>query len=223
MTTIDPNQLFGTLMANARPQKQRNLKIIHEVCAQLHRLGSKDFSLATVGRMSSERGGMAAGTLYNSTAADSKALIRAWSDFANDKSSELKQSRETLRSDYALLQKISDPALRALLGSIIAERDKLRGEVKVLKASTNIVIDNRTLPGKVSFTPAGQVVQVLDEKARLSETEIQALSRAISPDFLDEEGWSVGPYGEILNARGRKVFDIGFANAIKKILTDDFL
>lgn len=222
MTVIDPNQLFGTLMANARPQKQRNLEIIHEVCAQLHRLGSKGFSLATVGRMSNERGGIAAKSLYNSASADFRGLVQAWNDFAKDKLTEPNE-RKSLRFDSSLLQKIKDPALRALLGSIIAERDKLRGEVKILKSSSNIVIDNRTLPGKVSFTPAGQVVQVLDEKARLSETEIQALSRAISPDFLDEEGWTVGPYGEIFNTRGRKVFDIGFVNAIKKILTDDFI
>ncbi|WP_373888187.1 gamma-mobile-trio protein GmtX [Massilia sp. Root351] len=42
--------------------------------------------------------------------------------------------------------------------------------------------------------------------------------RAISAEFLTQEGWSEGANGEILNSRGRKLFDIGFINAIKKTL-----
>jgi hypothetical protein len=216
MSTIDPNQLFETLKACARPQKQQNLEIMHQVCAQLHRLGSKDFSLATVGRMSEERGGMSRRALYNTTSDDFKGLIRAWAEFAADKMPKTKP-RESLLSDNELLKKITDPALRALMGGILAERDRLRGEVKVLKSNANVVIDKRVLSGYVNVTPKGQVVQVVSG-AGLSETERNALAQAISPEFLHQEGWSEGQNGEILNARGRHLFQIGFANAIRKLL-----
>lgn len=216
MSNIDPNQLVETLKAGARPQKQQNLEIMHQVCAQLHRLGSKDFSLATVGRMSEERGGMSRRALYNTTSDDFKALIRAWSELAANKTPKAKP-RESLPSDNELLKKIVDPALRALMGGIIAERDRLRGEVKVLKSNANVVIDKRVLPGHVNVTPKGQVVQIVGG-AGLSDTEKGALAQAISPEFLRHEGWSEGENGEILNARGRRLFEIGFANAIRKLL-----
>lgn len=217
MSATDANQLFEALRASARPQKRKNLEIVHQVCAQLHRLGSKDFSLATVGRISEERGGMSLRALYNGTSNDFKALIRAWAEFAAEKVSETKP-RESLPADTALLRKLPDPALRAIVGSIIAERDRLRSEVKVLKSNANVVIDKRVLPGHVSVTPEGQVIQVLGG-AGLSETEKQTLAQAISPEFLRQEGWAEGANGEIVNARGRKLFDIGFANAIRKVLT----
>lgn len=212
----NPNQLLEALCAGTRPQKRKNLEIVHQVCAQLHRLGSKDFSLATVGRMSEERGGMSLRALYNATSSDFKALIRAWAEFAADKVSEARH-RESLPADTSLLRKLSDPALRALVGSIIAERDRLRSEVKVLKSNANVVIDKRVLPGHVNVTPQGQVIQVVSS-AGLSETEKEALAQAISPEFLRHEGWAEGENGEIVNARGRKLFDIGFTNAIRKLL-----
>lgn len=216
MKSSDPNQLFEVLKAQARLQKQQNLEIIHQVCAQVHRLGSRDFSLATVGRMSEERGGMSRRALYNTTSGDFKTLIRAWSEFGKSKAPDAKP-RESPPSDSALLQKIPDHALRALLGGIIAERDRLRGEIKVLKSSANVVIDKRVLPGHVNVTPQGQIVQVVGG-AGLSEMEKQALARAISPEFLSQEGWAEGRNGEILNSRGRRLFEIGFANAIRKLL-----
>jgi hypothetical protein len=219
MSTVDPNQLFESLASNARPQKRLNLKIIHDVCAELHRLGSKDFSLATVGRMSQERGGISQRALYNSTSDDFKALIRAWADFTTAGS---RQGTETKRrmvppTDNALLQKIAEPALRVLLGHIIAERDRLRGEVKLLRSHANVVVDRRVLPGHINVTPKGQVIQVMSS-AGLSDTERQALAKSISEEFLAQEGWSEGPSGEIMNSRGRKIFDIGFANAVRKIM-----
>ncbi len=218
MSVSDPNQFFETIKPGARPQKQRNLEIIHQVCAELHRLGSKDFSLATVGRISEERGGMSQRALYNATSNDFKALIRSWEAFSAHKKTEHK-SRDKQLPDNALLQKIPDPALRALMGVIIAERDRLRGEVKVLKSNANVVIDKRVLPGHVNVTPQGQIIQVMDGIARLSETERHSLSQAVSEDFLRQEGWSEGANGEILNSHGRKIFDIGFANAIRRLLS----
>jgi hypothetical protein len=218
MSKVHPNDLFNTLTVDTRQQKRRNLEVMHEVCAELYRLGSLDFSLATVGRMSQERGGMSQRALYNSTSGDFKTLIRAWASFAapDKRKSAEPRSRDNL-TDNDLLQKIPDPALRALLGQAIAERDRLRGEVKLLRANANVVVDRRVLPGHINVTPKGEVIQVMSSVG-LSETEKQTLQWAISAEFLTQEGWSEGANGEILNSCGRKLFDIGFINAIKKTL-----
>lgn len=219
MSASDPKQVFETLMANARPQKQKNLQIVHEVCAELHRLGSKDFSLATVGRKSESQGGMSQRALYNTTSDDFKLLIRAWANFATVGNVTAKSRPSVAQTtDSDLLRKIDDPVLRALLGHIIAERDQLRSEVQVLKANTKVVIDRRVLPGHINVTPQGQVVQIMSNVG-LSDTEKQALAQVISPEFLQQEGWSEGLNGEILNRNGRKLFDIGFVHAVRKVLS----
>jgi hypothetical protein len=102
----------------------------------------------------------------------------------------------------------------------VAERNRLRGEVNLLRANANVVIDRRTLPGRVHVMPEGQVMQVLSPLANLTESEIAALRNAISPDFLRQEGWREGPDGQIANAKGRTLFDIGFANAVRKLLRE---
>lgn len=219
MSTVDPTQLFTTLSAAARPQKRHNLDIVHQVCTELHRLGSKDFSLATVGRLSEERGGISRRALYNSASGDYKALIQSWASVAGAGRKPVSEhrSRDALSEDSDLLRKIDDLALRTLMGYIIAERDRLRGEVKLLRANANVVIDRRALPGHINVTPQGQVIQVMSSVG-LSDTEKQALGQAISSEFLTQEGWSEGLNGEILNSRGRKLFGIGFTNGIRKVL-----
>ncbi|EOV0239578.1 gamma-mobile-trio protein GmtX, partial [Salmonella enterica] len=52
------------------------------------------------------------------------------------------------------------------------------------------------------------------------ESERRALDKAISNDFLVQEGWVVGAYGEIINQSGRTVYDVGYVTAIRKILDE---
>lgn len=217
MNAIHPDAILETLKSGVRPQKQRNLDIVHAVCRELHGLGSRDFSLATVGRMSEERNGMSRNALYNKTSEEFRTLIGAWSKFAGETIKKQAASPKPLAEDD-LLRRIDDPALRSLLGGIVAERNRLRGEINLLRANANVVIDRRTLPGHAHVMPEGQVMQVLSPLAQLTETEIAALRKSISPDFLHQEGWHEGLNGQIVNAKGRTLFDVGFANAIRKLI-----
>ena len=42
----------------------------------------------------------------------------------------------------------------------------------------------------------------------------------VAADYLEERGLKEGSHGEILNERGRTVFEVGFASAIRKVLGD---
>lgn len=218
MSAIHPDDVLKTLKEGARPQKQRNLDVVHEVCAELHHLGSRDFSLATVGRMSEQRHGVSQGALYNKPAADFRTLIQAWAAYAGDAKPRLPGPRKPL-SEEDLLHRIEDPALRALIGCIVAERNRLRAGINTLRSRANIVIDRRVLPGEVKAAQDGQIVQVLTTTEGLLPLEREALERAISPTFLEQEGWRVGTHGEIRNTNGRKLFEVGFATAIRKLIS----
>ena len=217
MSVIRPDEVLNALKSDVRPQKQRNLDIIHAVCKELHGLGSRDFSLATVGRISEDRNGISRNALYNKASEDFRALIAAWNNFSGKSSGKPAASLRPL-AEEDLLRRIDDPALRALFGGIVAERNRLRGEVHLLRANANVLIDRRALPGHARVLPDGEVMQVLSPSSQLTKSEFAALRRCISPQFLGQEGWREGHHGDILNASGRTIFDVGFTNAIRKIL-----
>lgn len=54
--------------------------------------------------------------------------------------------------------------------------------------------------------------------AQLTPSEREALRKAVSADYLEERGLREGSHGEIVNERGRTVFEVGFARAIRKML-----
>jgi hypothetical protein len=218
MSTIHPDDVLKALKEGARPQKQRNFDVIHEVCAELHRLGSRDFSLATVGRISEQRRGVARSTLYNKASSDFRTLIQAWAVYAGEVKPKFAGTPKPVPEEDLLLR-IEDAALLALIGVIVAERNRLRAEINTLRSHANIVIDRRILPGGFKATPDGHIVQVLTATEGLLPFERETLEKAISPQFLEQESWREGPDGEIRNAKGRKLFEVGFTTAIRKLIS----
>ena len=215
---ISPHEVLASLKAAARPQKQRNLDAVHAVCEALHKAGGSDFALATVGRMAHERGGPTPRTMYTAQSEDFRTLVKAWKDFSAAAAGKPALKVKPL-AEADWVRRIDDPAVRALVAAIVAERNSLRAQINVLRANANIVIDRRPPQGSVSATPDGQVLQVVSPKQMLSDSEREALERAVSKSFLDHEGWHEGPRGEIVNDKGRRLFEHGFTAAIRKLLT----
>jgi len=99
----------------------------------------------------------------------------------------------------------------------LAENRKLRGEVNLLKANAQVVIDARSF-SPASPSPQTETVQILPASFGLTASEKEALDHAISHKLMKDEGWSIDAYGRILNEKGRAIFKPGFATAIRKIL-----
>lgn len=112
--------------------------------------------------------------------------------------------------------RIEDPAIRSIMQSIIVERDKLKAQVNVLKANTHITVDRRPLGADISAAPGAQPVTVLAMAAQLTPSERDALQKAVSADYLDERGLREGSHGEVVNERGRVVFEVGFTRGFEK-------
>lgn len=216
---VSPEQVLAALKADARPQKRRALDVVNAVCAELHKLGARDFSLATIGRLAEQRQGPSMRTLYNAQSEHYRALIQAWAHFTSETTGRPAAVLIKPLAEEDLLRKIVDPALRALFGAIVAERNRLRSEVNILRSHAGIVVDRRVLPGDIKVAD-GQVMQLLTAGHRLLSMEREALARAISIKFLEQEGWREGPNGEILNAKGRKLFGLGYGTAIRKVLEE---
>jgi hypothetical protein len=168
--------------------------------------------------MSEQRHGVSRGTLYNKASADFRTLIQAWATYAGEAKQKIPSPAKPL-AEEDLLHRIEDPALRALIGIMVAERNRLRAGINTLRSQANIVIDRRVLPGDVKATPNGQILQVLTSVEGLLPLEREALQKAVSPKFLEQEGWCEGPDGEIRNAKGRKLFEVVYATAIRKLIS----
>ncbi len=211
-----PDQLLEQLKTNANARKQRSLNIIHQVCREQHKLGSRDFSVATIGRLSEGKGGPKAQSIRNKRGEDFRALISAWANHTGG--SMKKQSKPDKSPVYALLDKIPDPAVRAVFGTVLAENTKLKGQVNLLKRQSEVVIDQRSATWQPQQLPQ-QTVDVLPPFIDLTDSEIEALTHAISDKLMKTEGWKVEANGRVKNVSGRTLYRAGYITAIKKILS----
>lgn len=214
-TDIHPDAVLESLLAKGgRSNRRAGLAKLHELCRRQHETGSRDFSLPAIGRLAEAEGIMKGRVLYNAQSADYRTLIEAWAAYAGPPAP---KPPKTLAS-HEYLMRIEDPAIRSIMQAIIAERDKLKAQLNVLKANTQVTVDRRPLGATIAASPGTQPVTVLAPSAQLTPSEREALQNAVSADYLENQGLREGSHGEIVNARGRTVFEVGFARAIRKVL-----
>ena len=214
-TANQPDEVLASLLAKGgRSQRQRNLTAVNEICRRQHQAGSRDFSIPAVGKLCEAEGILKARALYNAQSADYRNLIEAWQKYAGPAAP---KAPKVLASHEYLLR-IEDPAIRSLMQGIISERDRLKAQINTLKANTHVVVDRRPLGGNVVTSPGAAPFVLLPMESQLTESEKQALLRSISREFLQDRGWEEIEHGEIVNEKGRTIFDPGFATAIRKII-----
>ncbi|MDA8347040.1 MAG: gamma-mobile-trio protein GmtX [Thermaerobacter sp.] len=209
---MHPDQILEQLKATANTRKQKNLDLIHAVCREQYERGSRDFSVATIARIAHERGGPTKGSIHNKTGDDFKAIIKAWAEHTGGVT---RKERRVSENPYmALIERIDNPAVRSVMASLLAENQKMRRQINLLKANAGVVIDMR----QQEITSQQESIQILPALPGLTDSEKEALRLAISEKFLKDEGWSCDERGRIINDKGREIFKVGFATAIRKIL-----
>jgi hypothetical protein len=216
-TDIHPDAVLESLLAKGgRSNRRANLTKMHELCRRQHEARSRDFSLPAIGRLAEAEGIMKGRALYNAQSADYKALIEAWAAYSGPPA----PKPPKMLASHEYLMRIEDPAIRSIMQAIIAERDKLKAQLNVLKANTQVTVDRRPLGATVAAAAGSRPVTVLAMAAQLTPSEREALLKAVSADYLEERSLREGSHGEIVNEHGRTVFEVGFARAIRKVLGD---
>ena len=112
--------------------------------------------------------------------------------------------------------RIEDPAVRSIMQSVIVERDKMKTQVALLKSKSQIVVNQRPL--EATIAPGDEGIPIIEIGAQLTDSERDSLRMAISKEFLSDQGWVLGPDGDISTATGRPLYGPGFATAIRKVL-----
>lgn len=219
---INVDVILENMKANKTQRTKDSLDKLNALLEARFNENKQDYSIATIGRASKDEGGIGTVSIRNKSGKHFRLLIDAWATKANTtmKKPPIPQSRKhDIPSDMDLLTQLSDPAMRAVFGQIIAEKNKLKAENRILKQNTEVIVDMR--PNHAVYAEQlPQRVQVLPSlNGILLKTDIEALTDAIDKEKMKERGWTVSNYGAVKDENNRPLFKVGFVLAIKKVLS----
>lgn len=219
--SVDINLILENLKLGKSQRTQDSLNKLNSLLESHFTARENDYSIATIGRVSKANGGVSTVSIRNKTGEHFRQLIDAWATKANTsmKKPPVPHSRKNeIPTDMKILRLLNDPAMRAVVGNIIAEKNKLKAENSILKQNAKIIVDMR--PSKNIYAEqAHQGIQVLSTlDSLLLPSDIEALADAINEDKMFQRGWTVSKYGAVKDEYERPLFKNGFVVAIKKIL-----
>jgi len=213
----NPQELLDDLKTNASLRKKKSLDLIFKLLQHHTTAGNRDFSIATIGRLSAEAGGPSPQSIRNKGGEDYRRLIEGWAALngtTTKKPLSAGGHNTTPKRDNDVLSLIEDPALRAVVGAIIAERDLFRKELRTLKCLTELTIDRRSEKhihgNSVELLPA--IVGIL------TDCEREALAHATSNKLFDVYGWVASENGRVKDHNGRHIYKPGYLTAIEKVI-----
>lgn len=209
---IDPKLFLAELCKHASPRKAQSLELIYTICTEQAARGSRDYSIVTIGTLSSERGGPSSAAIRNKPGEDYRALIKAFSESVQGFS---KKKREPESSDGEdILEGTHDPVLKARIRLMLAEMKCLRGQ---LLAARGLANQNAVLTLENDLHPTSPETARQDEFA-LTLQETNALRDAISTSTMEHWGWQLDKAGRVMTESGQIVFRAGFGTAIQKVI-----
>lgn len=211
--STNPETLLEAMCENASLRKAQTLRLIYAICLEQQDRGSADYSIATIGKLSAERGGPSPAAIRNKPGEDYRALIQACAKAANGKSRKPGKQKVDSFSD-GVLEGVVDPVLKVRIKLLLAENEALRGQLLAARHLANQV-------SVLDLSPSGesevkQPAPSSPGKLYLTYQEVIALESAISESTLSHWGWVVDEIGRVTTSSGQAVFRAGFATAIKK-------
>ena len=190
---VDINTILEDLKSGKASRTQDSLDKLNALLEARFNAGERDYSIAAIGRVSKAEGGVGTVSIRNKTGEHFRLLINAWATKANTtmKKPPVPQSRKLdTPSDMELLKRLDDPAMRAVFGQIIAEKNKLKAENRILKQNAEVVVDMR--PNRVIHAEqVHQEVELLPSLDVCSCRQISKLWRMLltKTEWHSAVGW----------------------------------
>jgi len=223
---IDIDLVLLDLKEGKQPRTKKSLDTLHRILKAYQEGNNKDFSITQIGRISSENGGPGYASLRATKNLHYRRLIEAWATYSGTttkKPLSASSRSHKVPTDHKLLERIPDVAVRALFGQILAERNKLKKEINILKQHTNIVIDKRPVRQfETHATDSCNSVELLPTfSSILMPLEIKALKYSISDECMEARDWQFTQLGQVKDLEHNyEVFPRGFVTGIRKILNE---
>ena len=217
---IDIGVILEGLKDGKTTKTQQSLDKLNETLREYYERGERDFSITAIGRLSADDGGVGYESIRATANKHYRDLIEAWAAKAKTTTKQPLSTHSRSRrvpQDNQLLERIPDPALRVLFGQIIAERNRYRTQLNILKNQVEVVIDKR--PVRQFDASAEHSVQLLSSlKGIVSDNELKALRFAASDECIERQGWLVTQAGQVKNELGVEVFPRGFMSGLRKLV-----
>jgi len=197
---MNTEELLDKLKINASNKAQRTLDLIYEICTEQVERGVADFSAATISRLGYKRGMPKAQSIRNKSGVYYRALLQAFTE----QYSSIGLLPSKPRQADAWITEIKDPKLQLLVRMQAFDLVKAKKMIKeIIPPGLQICVDDRGSPGI---------------EHRLNNGERKALKYIVEKQFLLDNGFVEGKYGDVLNLEGNKVFRPGTIDGIKRAL-----
>ena len=217
---IDVDVILEDLKEGKTAKTQKSLDKLNHALRDYFERGERDFSITTIGRLSAEDGGVGYQSIRATANKHYRDLIEAWAAKAKTTTKKPLSTQSRSRrvpQDNQLLERIPDPALRVLFGQIIAERNRYRTQLNILKNQAQVVIDKRPVRQfEASAEPSIELLPSL--KGIVSDNELKALQFAASDECIERQGWLVTQAGQVKDELGEEVFPRGFMTGLRKLV-----
>lgn len=212
MAKTDPTQFLEALCEGVHPRTETSLRLIFAICREQEDRGSADYSVATIGRLSAERGGPSAPAIRNKTGEKYRALISAYAEPAGGQKKKQAVSRPSVSDE--LLEGIADPVLRTRINLLLADLEATRAQ---LLAARHIAAQKAVLV-LGDEAQAQERVATENQPSTLTSQQRKALATAISDRTMNRWGWTIDKSGRVLTDGGQVLFGVGFVSAIRKLV-----
>ena len=213
----DARQLYQTFRHAAnRESKVKNLDLLWEVLEAIREEGSRDYSLAEVGRRLEAIGGPKTQSLRNAQGAHFRDVITAYADAVSGSKKYVAKGKSQVE---AALELITDPSIRATLRMAIEEGKRLKVVNDNLHAAfkTLQVGATPTPPAAPASHPA---ITSPASGSPLTPRLRNALRKGVDRARLAERGFVVLDDGSIQTETGEAVFPPAFVTAVEAALRE---
>lgn len=212
--------VFESLRAkHSDPRRLRSLSILDSVCRAQKEHSSTDYSIKTIGRLSSKLGGPGAPAIANPAGAAYRELISAHRR-TNAQAADVRAT--TPNDDAALLNAVKSPLHRARIQAALADARRCAEEASqwrvkanalqaVVNATSSLTLESGTGDELPTARPGRQV------SIELLPMERTALASALDQRRLASVGLCVDPRGRVMDAAGKAILPIGFALMLAKV------
>lgn len=196
--------ILEKLKSGASRKKISSLEIINAVCKEQIERGSKNLTIAMVGRLSSTLGDPSEQAIRNASGKAYQILIEEWRKRHVAEKTVIRK----INSEFRWIEDIDKPNIRWHAEDFRNRFIMQRNELNLIKQITEFNIDMRPIKSTNST----------ERGLSLSDIERRAIEHCISDENLEVNGWRIDERGQILGPRNNQVFKPGFSNAIRKIL-----
>jgi hypothetical protein len=204
MSNVTIDTIYNDLYEQATTRTKKSLETLKEACDSQVSRKATDFTVATIGRISEEMGGVKEQAIRNKTGEHFRTLIEAYSTVHS-----VKMPKALSKDPLTWVNTIEDPRQRYEVLNMYAENKRLQNELNLLKASTVIDVDMR-----VSSAPQSDGIRL---ENKLNDVELRALTHFISESNLKHFDMKLGTNGRLLNSGGKAITKVGFIDAIEKL------